>query len=694
MKTGQPRKTSTTDGIDGRTQPDSLCTLGPTHPRRTRNAWLDRLLGSRRLRARVRPRGVHCDRDLELDTCGDGLGPTSTACRRVTGPSSGTGLVLGRGLLALDRNVLCVDPRSLGTSAARRDLAGAALLPLRRATRLRDRTLGAPALKRPLAFVAAAALTLSLGGTAMADSPILHEPVASDPHEDLAFEATVDGDIPAALRTSSGIVSAPDPRREVNATDPRYGTDAARDIPTSAEFSPDRDTRRPDVMPYDEPFSPSIAPFKRLVAYDTVTKDFLLGVRDSITDDVPLVSARREDGSDDHFFADMVVDVVAGQRVRIPSLGPSTRVLHAKLAVGLDEVPFTIVKDSAENWFVRGKRTTRARLVMELAIARSTFGGVFQHPEWSALPPVPPLPSNVHDTALTIASHIGVSRNMPVVDVVTKLVAYFRSFADSNDPPHESANVYVDLAMSKKGVCRHRAYAFAVTALALGLPTRMVINEAHAWVEVFDGAAYRVIDLGGAGRLSLAPQGDNTRYAPPSDVFAWPAGATRGEDLADETGSTGPNAAPKSSSGMPDDPGATGTASGVTRTSGAPSAAPSAKPTPSARSAANLEVDARPTSSLRMTLASAQAKRGAPFSVEGSVEAGGKSCPRVLVEVLLHATAQGKDHGKDRMLGSVATDESGRFKSSIVMPAHTPVGAYEIVSRTRGDSRCGAGGAE
>ena len=44
----------------------------------------------------------------------------------------------------------------------------------------------------------------------------------------------------------------------------------------------------------------------------------------------------------------------------------------------------------------------------------------------------------------------------------------------------------VDLALSQKGVCRHRAFAFLVTALGLGIPARMVINEAHAWVEVLD----------------------------------------------------------------------------------------------------------------------------------------------------------------------------------------------------------------
>ena len=40
------------------------------------------------------------------------------------------------------------------------------------------------------------------------------------------------------------------------------------------------------------------------------------------------------------------------------------------------------------------------------------------------------------------------------------------------------SNPRVDLALSKKGVCRHRAYAFTITAQGLGIPARMVMNEA------------------------------------------------------------------------------------------------------------------------------------------------------------------------------------------------------------------------
>jgi hypothetical protein len=70
----------------------------------------------------------------------------------------------------------------------------------------------------------ASLLVVALAFTARADaeSPppttaqgsILHEFVAPDPGEDVSFAATtLEGDLPAAVQTPSGIATAPDPRK-------------------------------------------------------------------------------------------------------------------------------------------------------------------------------------------------------------------------------------------------------------------------------------------------------------------------------------------------------------------------------------------------------------------------------------------------------------------------------------------------
>src|SRR5690606_17097450 len=84
-----------------------------------------------------------------------------------------------------------------------------------------------------------------------------------------------------------------------------------------------------------------------------------------------------------------------------------------------------------------------------------------------------------------------------------------------------------------RGVCRHRAYAFVVTAGALGLSSRLVQNEAHAWVEVFDGDGFVRVDLGGAALDLDMPALDPSLplHIPPRDPFFWPPGQAGGLDL-------------------------------------------------------------------------------------------------------------------------------------------------------------------
>src|SRR6185295_11724872 len=207
------------------------------------------------------------------------------------------------------------------------------------------------------------------------------------------------------------------------------------------------------------------------------------------------------------FYGDMSVDLLPGQPVRIPTVGPGARILrmHAN-----PEVNVEVLHDGADNWFVRGTTRTRVRLVMELAISRDTFGREYGDVDWSVLDALEVNRAAVaagfrsasgavgrgHEGAVNeVTQAIGISRSMRPREVVRKMVDYFRSFGPSNEPPSGRQDIYLDLALSKKGVCRHRSFAFLVTALGIGIPARMVVNEAHAWVEVFDSKLWHRIDL-------------------------------------------------------------------------------------------------------------------------------------------------------------------------------------------------------
>jgi transglutaminase-like putative cysteine protease len=526
-----------------------------------------------------------------------------------------------------------------------------------------------------------ALLAVALLSARAAATPILHEPIPPDARDDLALGVVLDGNLPAAVQTPSGIVAAPDPRRPLGADEARLGRFAtlqghAFDTGRASTYVPDTDTRRPDTLPYADPFTPSTTPFKRVVAFDAVDSSYRLFVRDPTVNPLSVNETVRTDGTEEQFFADLVVSASGGRPVRIPSVGPGARVVHARLGSGPTDLDFKLVRDGAENWFLEAKEA--GRLVMELTIPRAAFGGEFGDPHPSDLH-APALPSNVRSDANRVAAAIGVDRTSPR-DTVRSLVAYFRSFTDSNERPSGKGNAYLDLALSRKGVCRHRAYAFMITALGLGIPARMVMNEAHAWVEVFDGSLWRRIDLGGAGRTLDESNGSGALpYAPPPDPFAWPPDADRGGDLARHAGSGANGARP---SGAANDETASGAAPPLSSsTRGPPS---SSLPTPPAASAPTPPSEARTAPIVTLQVVETDARRSAAIHVRGQVRAGGDACPYALVRVNLRDARAGRTVS----LGALATDDAGAFSGAVVVPAGTLLGDYEVVGDTPGGPGC------
>jgi hypothetical protein len=355
---------------------------------------------------------------------------------------------------------------------------------------------------------AAIAFILLLAWVIPADAydPVLHEFIPPDDREDVTFAATTaDGDLPAALDTKSGMVRAPAAR-------PPSEADKAYQEPHSqqAQYRPDRDTRRPSAIHYDDPFVPSVAPFKRLRAFDMVGNDYALGVRDAT---VTRVSEGGQSGpGEDEFYADLVVDFGSSTSVLVPSVGPGSRILRQHTT---PPTPIEVWRDGAENWYARATSSQRGRvhLVLQIAAPRAAFGGELALPSWSGLAPVAPLPPRPARGFARFKAALDLTRAMSPTETVRRLVAYFRAFVPSDDPPFGYDDIYVDLALSQKGVCRHRAFAFLVTALGLGIPARMIANEAHAWVEVRGQTGWQRIDLGGAAAARIRAAAGPLRLA-------------------------------------------------------------------------------------------------------------------------------------------------------------------------------------
>lgn len=541
--------------------------------------------------------------------------------------------------------------------------------------------------------------------------PLLHRYFEPNPEEDLRLGATTgDGSMPAVLDTASGFVSAPPTARDPVEPDPAYGAASTPDS-ADASYRVDRNTTRPDVVPYDDPFTPTITPFKRLFAYDAVDASFELEVADRKLRGLPV--GGRAEPSDDEFFGDFLVEAAEDVPVRIPSVGPGARILAARLEPAIG---FSLLSDGADNWFLRARERRRVRVVVHLAIPRAVFGSTFANVEWEALRRrLPPLPETALSAGSGVLERLGLSRRIRPRAAVTLLVDHFRGFSPSDELPRASSGValYEELALSKKGVCRHRAYAFTITALALGIPTRMVRNEAHAWVEVWDGSLWHRIDLGGAaGRLDLDSDSRATPHRPPADPYSWPAGSESGSALAERSAAAGApggrSRAPSSTAGD-----AAGTpereAPGAPQPSSPPNGA-DAGPEPAASAAETPErdpppapdppADQNPNSSpalpepsapddraraeLELTVHATSVRRGTALEVSGRFRAEDEPCAGARVDLALV-----RPNRVPVLAGTLPTDDAGRFSGKVVIPFEIEVGNYRIVATTPGTALCG-----
>jgi hypothetical protein len=522
--------------------------------------------------------------------------------------------------------------------------------------------------------IGAVGLGLLLGQVARADGALLHEYVPDiDPAEVTAAL------IPASERARRDAVEA---SSESGASSNADGSQSS----PSENFRPDRLTSLEGSLDYYEVFDPSIAPFKRVMSLDATHLDVdaktpVLGIHATRRSSVPIEApdaAPPDARARDRFTAELDLDFRSDPVQRLASVSPESRIL------GLVTTPKTAVqieRDGADNYFIRALAERPAIPVHVTFLTdapRAYFGAQIPRVSLRALPSeLPPLHPSIRRRALHFAAQLGITPKSDLRSALDALTQHFRAFVESASPPEDTGDLYLDLVRGSKGLCRHRAYGFVVTAHALGIPARFVQNEAHSWVEVkLPGSGFLRIDLGGAAHgLTAHSMHERPSYLPAQpDTLPRPESYRESYARAEVPKPSVPASDSNSLAGRwlherttAREPGRDDRQSAIGVTERVTSAASAGGKT-----------------ALRVSLSDRRmsAVRGGKLVLTGRVlGAAEQGVAELRVEVWI---ARDKQHER-MLLGVSVTDSDGYFRTAFGVPPDLDVGDYRLVIVSQGD---------
>ena len=540
---------------------------------------------------------------------------------------------------------------------------------------------------------------VTVAGLAVGQSP----PRRIVPHEDLpaptgdqvspmigAGSAGSAGATPAAFTAGDKVLPRPTLKKADDArkTDPVLGTGGfAADRDTS--MTPDTNTGPDTRLHYASVFNPDVLPFKRMSSLDGVSDDYTLKIARPAMTEVPVLTPGATDKSRDRFWGEMWIQLQPGIDVPLPSVAPDMRILSYDTE---PRVRLQFLKDGADNFYVRTDESgASGRYFLRFfADADASYftpalpTGVRLTPQMVATmtPPElrPMLPDGVRKAAKRTLDNLAVDANMDLGVAFNKLVGYFRAF-EAKALPRQTGDVYRDLCDSQAGVCRHRSFAFMITANALGIPTRYVQNEAHAFVEVwFPQRGWQRVDLGGAAlRMDVTGAENKTLHRPRADdPFAKPKEYSQQYTQleGDITGLTDQQKTDRKRS-LDDAPPSGAFGPDATAGNGSASAnSGSDRITPDPTLPTVTQDPKKQTPRLVVTTADTSAYRGAVVHIEGRVSAGGKAIANHPVDVFL--APAGRNGQNPVPLGRATTDKDGRFSQDFTVDRALDLATYEI----------------
>jgi transglutaminase-like putative cysteine protease len=577
---------------------------------------------------------------------------------------------------------------------------------MKHSRRARFRTLG-----MALGGVSALTVALSAAAQVIGSRPVLHldlpppdeaEDIAINRRQPLFGPEPGEGRNPSAFGYRNKILPAPQTGPQPLESEPVYGRDVTMDRHTQTK--PDNKTGTDNTLQYSEPFNPSVLPFKRMSAFDSVGSDFTMFVANpDALQDLPVGGAPTPDR--DLFWADLVVELSPGRDVPIPSVAPDMRIVSYEIDPRLQ---VTFSKDGADNYFVRSDEneasgTYRLRFMADAAatyFAPQVPSNLRVSDVRDRVPEglLKPLPDSLRPSVAEALARLNIDDRLPLRRALDLLVAHFRAFEAEYLSQTPDGNLYLDLVEQQVGVCRHRAFAFMVTANGLGIPTRYVTNEAHAWVEVWlPDNNWARIDLGGAALRMVVDNAENKAMYQPrrEDPFAKPPNyqnnytQLEGEiaGLTQEQKDEVRNPTPMEGNGgfQPGPPGAPGSSrSGQISPEDDPRNVFIGPGTELPTLPGEMMQNKRPTR-LELTYVDPEGFRGESISVTGRLTSDGKGVGGQSIEIYL--APEGRDGNDARLVDRTVTEGDGAFTVYVAIPAELELRGYEVYAATRGDSR-------
>lgn len=550
-------------------------------------------------------------------------------------------------------------------------------------------------------LLAAFAVAVAAGGLAVAQSggrPVLHEDIPAPGDRPSPVIGGTGSGNPAAFTAGDKVLpKPPSDAAPADKSEPVLGTGGfAADRQTS--MKPDTNTGPDATLHYVSVFNPDVLPFKRMSAFDASGDDYKLHIAHAALAELPV--GGQTDKTRDRFWGSVLLQLKPGEDVALPSVAPDMRILSYEAT---PRIALRFAKDGADNFYVRSDERSASGTYRLVFLADADAGyfapqlptsGRFTPRQVATMTPAelrPALPADIQRAARRTLDKLGVDPDMELGVVFNRLVGYFRAF-EAKPIAHATGDIYRDLTDNQAGVCRHRAFAFMITANALGLPTRFVENEAHAFVEVwFPERHWQRIDLGGAAlRMEVQGANNKTLHRPRADdPFEKPPeyknnytqleGDIKGlsQQQLDDKHKSLDRAPP---SGAFDPSGGPGSGSG---------ADPSNDPIRPDQGLPTVTRDPKKVSpTLQVTIADPHAFRGDTLHVEGRVAAGARPLADHTVDVFLSPAGHGGS--ASILLGRATTGPDGLFRQDFTLPGTLSLMAYEIWLSSPEDARYNA----